>query len=58
MTKAQRREKNQKIAQYMKDHKIERTCGRCPVCYRLVYADYLGRGMAGHRCDMEDKRSK
>jgi hypothetical protein len=26
------------------------------VCYRLVHADYLGRGMAGHRCDMEDKR--
>jgi len=60
MTKAARREKNQKIAQYMKDHKIERTQGRCPVCYRLVHADYLNRGMAGHRCDTrrEDNSSK
>lgn len=57
MTKAQRREHNQAIAARMKEEKIERTTGRCPICYRLYHADMLGRGYASHRCeDVKDRR--
>lgn len=48
MTKAQRREHNQQIAQRMKDQKIERTQGRCPICNKVYHADMLGRGYASH----------
>jgi len=51
MTKAQRREHNQKIAADMKARGEERRTARCPVCNKLVRADFLKAGMATHRCD-------
>lgn len=57
MTKAARREHNQNIAARMKAAGIERTTGRCCICYRLYHADFLNRGFASHRCP-EDKRKK
>jgi hypothetical protein len=50
MTKLARREKNQATAARMKAAGEERTTARCPVCYVIVHADYLKRGMAGHVC--------
>ena len=50
MSKTQRREKNQAIAAAMKAARIERTQGRCCVCYKVYNADFLGRGYAGHVC--------
>jgi hypothetical protein len=51
MTKAQRREHNQRMAMAMKDAGIERTTGRCPVCNAVYHADFLRRGWLSHRCD-------
>lgn len=43
-------EKNQRIAAELKRLKIERRTGRCPICNKVIYADYLKGGMATHRC--------
>lgn len=51
MTKAARREHNQRIAAAMKAAGIERTTGRCCVCGKLYHADFLKRGWLSHRCD-------
>jgi hypothetical protein len=51
MTKAARKAKNEAIAARMKADKIERTTGRCCICYVVYHADFvLGRGFASHRC--------
>lgn len=50
MNKNARKEKNQRIAFELKRKGIERTTGRCPICNRVIHADYLKGGMATHRC--------
>lgn len=51
MTKAARREKNQRIAMRMKADGEERTTGRCCICNRVYHADFHKAGHASHRCD-------
>ena len=51
MTKAARREHNQRIAADMKAKGIERTTGRCCICGKVYHADFLKRGWLTHRCD-------
>lgn len=53
MTRAQRREHNQRIAAAMKARGEERTSGRCCICYALYHADMLTRGFLSHRCDTQ-----
>ena len=50
MTKAARREHNQKIAAELKRQGIERRTGRCPICNKVYTADMLKRGYASHVC--------
>jgi len=50
MNKEARKKKNQEMAAAMKRDGIERTTARCAVCYKVIHADYLKRGMAGHVC--------
>jgi hypothetical protein len=59
MTKTARKEKNQRIAMQMKADRIERTTGRCPICNRIIYADYLAGGMSAHvtRCNSSSRRA-
>ena len=52
MTRAARREHNQRIAAAMKAAGIERTTGRCCICNRVYHADFLKRGWLSHRCDV------
>jgi hypothetical protein len=52
MTKAARKEKNQRIASAMKAAGIERTTGRCCICNRLYNANFLREGFASHRCQL------
>lgn len=51
MTKTARREHNQRIAAQLKADGIERTQGRCCICYKVYHADMLKRGFESHRCD-------
>lgn len=53
--KARKRAQDQARAAEMKRLGIERTTGRCPVCYALVNADFLMSGMATHRCGNDEK---
>ena len=53
MNKATRDEKNRHMASEMKRMKIERSPGRCPICNRVIHADYLKGGMATHRCERD-----
>jgi len=48
--KNRRKQLDQARAAAMKAAGEERTTARCPVCYVIVHADYLNRGMAGHIC--------
>lgn len=48
--KARLKAANQARAAAMKRDGIERTTGRCPICYALYHADMLVRGYASHRC--------
>jgi hypothetical protein len=50
VTKTARKEKNQRIAAQLKADGIERTTGRCPICNKVIHADFLKAGMASHRC--------
>ena len=48
--KNRRKAQDQARAAQLKRDGIERTTGRCPICNKIIHADYLDRGMASHRC--------
>ena len=51
MGKTEQRAKDQARAAYLKDHKIERTTGRCALCYKEVTVDNALKGTRfTHRC--------
>lgn len=51
MGKTEQRTKDQARAAYMKDKKIERTTGRCAICYKEVTIDNTIKGTKfNHRC--------
>lgn len=48
--KNRQKQRDQERAAELKRLGIERTTGRCPICNKLVHADYLKAGMSTHRC--------
>ena len=47
--------KDKQMAAYMKQHKIDRTTGRCALCYREVTIDNPAKGTKfNHRCVRHD----
>jgi len=49
--KNRRKQQDQARAAAMKRDGIERTTGRCPICYVIYHADMLREGYAAHRCE-------
>lgn len=53
MSKAARKEKNQRMAMEMKRLRVERRTGRCCICYRVYNSEFYGPhapGYSAHRC--------
>jgi len=51
MAGKQKSVQDKQMAAYMKQHKIERTTGRCALCYREVTVDNAVKGTKFvHRC--------
>ena len=51
MSKTESRTKDQARAAYLKAHGIERTTGRCAICYKEVTVDNALKGTRfTHRC--------
>lgn len=51
MAASDRSTKDKQMAAYMKQHKIDRTTGRCALCYREVTIDNPAKGTRfTHRC--------
>lgn len=51
MGKTEQRGKDQARAAYLKDHQIERTTGRCAICYKEVTVDNVNKKTKfTHRC--------
>jgi hypothetical protein len=53
MSKTDQRAKDQARAAYLKAHGIDRTTGRCAICYALVTVDNKVKGTRfSHRCGL------
>lgn len=53
MGRAEQKAKDQARAAYMKERKIERTTGRCALCYKEVTVENAAKGTKfTHRCQI------